>query len=344
MLRFLRLLVTGCLLGCAPLPPAIDPAATSPSKQLNLVTSDWRPYTGDASDARVALDLVEKALSGAGYDPQFEVFPVFKDAEAKLHTAQTDGSPALWKSEEREAFLSYSLPYLHNRLVLVGRTDADVSAKSLIELAGKKVGVVSHYAYGSAVTEATETTFVQHDSSVDNLRALLDEKVDYVLVDELLIRNLMDHQPDEVARHVVVGKEVMVHRTLHLAIRKDHPDVSAIIKAFDERIRAMIADGSYHTALSLRWIRADVDGDGTEELVLGKGLSAGEEPPEWAYRAYGPTEAGAPPEGEDQKRVEFLVEGQTYEQWKDIPQEYRVPTDPHGEDVSGAGTLLRFKF
>ena len=48
----------------------------------------------------------------------------------------------------------FSAPYLENRLVLVGRYGADVSAKSLTDLKGRRVAIVEGYAYGDAVEQS----------------------------------------------------------------------------------------------------------------------------------------------------------------------------------------------
>lgn len=272
-----------------------------------------------------------------GYEAGFEVFDVFADAEAKLHARNCDGSPALWRSNEREAYLLYSDPYLQNRLVLVGRADADVTASSLAALPGRKVGIVAKYAYGDEVLGAANVTFVQQPTEADNLRSLLNGEVDYVLIDELVIHNLIERQPIEAAQKIAVGTEAMVERTLHLAVRRDRPDSARIIERFNEAIQAMLADGTYHTTFGVRWIRADVDGDGDEEISL-NGTEAGEKPPEWVYR---PVSSKTP--GEPQKRVEFFVNGKAYESWEDIPRYMSVPQTVQ-TPAPNAVSLIEFRF
>ena len=50
---------------------------------------------------------------------------------------QFDGSAAAWKDAERERVLIFSQPYLENRLILVGRRGADVSATTLARPQGQ---------------------------------------------------------------------------------------------------------------------------------------------------------------------------------------------------------------
>ena len=55
-----------------------------------------------------------------------------------------------------------------------------------------------------------------------------------------------------------------------------------ILKQFDEQIEQMISDGSFNDILELNWVRADIDGDGQMELVLGSNM-AGTSAPQNIY-------------------------------------------------------------
>ena len=59
-----------------------------------------------------------------------------------------DGTAVGWRDSQREQALLFSDPYLENRLVLVGRSGSDVSARTFADLKGKKLALVNGYAYG----------------------------------------------------------------------------------------------------------------------------------------------------------------------------------------------------
>src|SRR5580765_7023094 len=114
---------------------------------LRLVSTAWSPFTNVSGQPRFALDLVEAALKRIGAASATSIVEPAKFTAALL-SPTFDGSAAVWHSPEREQALLFSKPYLENRLVLVGRLGADVSAASLSALRGKRIALVEGYAYG----------------------------------------------------------------------------------------------------------------------------------------------------------------------------------------------------
>ncbi|HKO48535.1 MAG TPA: transporter substrate-binding domain-containing protein, partial [Polyangiaceae bacterium] len=283
----LTLVVTAGCGGSAPAPAA--PAARTTT--LRLASTKWLPFTGAEGEPRVALSVTESALQRAGYD-SITVFVPDGQLTPKIEHGEYDGSAALWRSAEREQYLLYSKAYLENRLVLVARKGSDVSARSLAELKGKKVALVDGYAYGEAVDSAADTRFVRGASSRDNVQALLAGKVDYVLLDDLVVAYLFEQHEKEASGRLEVGTRPLVTRTLHFVLRKDLPDAQRIIDRFNDAIASMVGDGSYNKALQLAWIRADVDGDGHDELIP-QGNQLGAAPPQRSYALFSPSTVAA---------------------------------------------------
>ena len=95
---------------------------------LTLVSTAWSPFTNEPGQPRFALDLVEAALGRFGVNAKTTIVSAAEFTPSLLG-GRFDGSAAAWKDPERERALIFSQPYLENRLVLVGRHGADVSAK-----------------------------------------------------------------------------------------------------------------------------------------------------------------------------------------------------------------------
>lgn len=312
-------------------------SADSPPPLLRLVSDYWPPFTAEQGRARVAIELVQRALTRAGHPSSSTILSSgFAQVIERIVSGEFDGSAALWKTSEREEFLRFSLPYLENRLVLVGREGSPVEIRSMFELAGKRVATVSAYAYGEVLSTTTGPEFVLGKSDEANLRKLLAGEVDYVLADELLIHHVFKHQTEEAERVLEVGRFPLVSRKLHFAVRKDLPGSKEIVQRFDKEIRAMMADGSYHRALDVDWIWADLDGDGVSELVL-RGTQAGVTAPSKSYDVlsidgYSPEEVPS----------HYVVEGVVYKDWEGIPDRYKVEIDRTREPVNPTITLFRF--
>jgi len=305
--------------------------------ELRLGSDVWPPFTDAPGKPRVAIELVQTALEHAGIDVRTLVRSDFTDVIGEIRAGELDGSAALWRSPERETFLLYSRPYLENRLVLVGRKGSDTTAESLSALQGKRVAIVASYAYGEAVEGASGPVFVKGPSDGDNLQSLLRGDVDYALADELVVFHLFRRSPEKAQRLLQVGTAPLVTRSLHFAVRRDLPQADEIVKKFDAEIGKMIADGSYNRVLQLDWIRADVDGDGQSELVL-NGAAAGVTPPQSSYQVFALDEA-KPKVG---FKLRYLVNGQPYEDWEDVPPEYKVPLKNRPDPARPGIVLFEF--
>jgi hypothetical protein len=158
---------------------------------------------------------------------------------------------------------------LHNQLVLVGLKGADVSATSMSDLDGKRVALVEGYAYGEEVEKAEGVVLTKGKNDQANLLLLLEKKVDYILVDGLLVAYLRSYQAKDADKHLELGTTPLVTKALHFAIQKNIEDAQELMKKFNESIAEMQVDGTYHRILKLNWIQADVDGDGVLEMIPG---------------------------------------------------------------------------
>lgn len=156
---------------------------------------------------------------------------------------------------------------------------------------------------------------VYSTSDQDNLEKLFSDKIDYMLVDALLIQYLLKYELNDVSALLEFAKTSLIVKPLHLAIRKDIPNAEKIIEQFDEKIKEMIAHGVYNELLDLDWIRADIDGDGILEIIS-NGSELGSVTPDLAYNVHA-SESGSP--------THFYINNKYYESWDDVPDEYKVP-------------------
>ena len=316
-------------------------AGVSGQTRLRLVSTAWPPFTNAPGQTRFASDLVDEALKRIGFTAQTVIVEDAKFTTTLL-SREYDGSAAAWKDAERERALLFSNAYLENRLLLIGRKGSDVSAKSLNALSGKRVVLVGGYSYGDAVSAKTGPAFIRSLSEEDSLTQLLAGKADYTLMDELVVNNILDNYSEQARTRLAIGTTPLITRTLHLAIRKERVDAASIIKRFNEELRKMIIDHTYHRLLHVAWITADVDGDGKAELIAASD-KAGTAPPSSSYDLFkGIGAATSPATAPIQVTPRFYVGGNIYETWASVPNQYKVE-DPSWHDPSRS-TASIFKF
>lgn len=305
--------------------------------QLRLVSTAWSPFTNVAGQPRFALDLVETALRRVNITATTTIVEAAQFTPALL-TGPYDGSAAAWRDTEREAALLFSQPYLENRLILVGRKGADVAATALTALSGKQIAIVGGYSYGDI--DKTGPVFVRSQGEEDSLTQLLQSKVDYALMDELVVQYIVNNYPKEAQTRLQLGTTPMVTRPLFFAVRRSRPDAESIITKFNAQLRGLIADRTYHKLLHVSWIRADVDGDGVTEFVP-LSDNAGTSAPDHAYSLSTKDNSG-PKAKMIAQSSRFYVGGTFYTDWASVPNRYKVD-DPQVPNPSRSTASL-FKF
>jgi polar amino acid transport system substrate-binding protein len=307
--------------------------------QLKLVSTAWPPFTNAPKQPRFALDLVEAALGRIGVTASTAIISA-PQYTAALVAGLFDGSAAAWKDPDRERDLLFSQPYLENRLVLVGRHGADVSAKVLPDLKGKRVAIVEGYSYGETIDTAGPV-WIRSRGDEDSLTQLMKGGVDYTLMDELVVQYIVSNYPKESGTKLEIGSTPLVTRGLYLALKRTRADAQSIIDRFNAQIRGMIADRTYHRMLHVDWILADVDGDGVPELVP-RTDQAGSSEPLRAYTLFSPPSPPPSSPSETPSKPGFYVGGNVYADWASVPENYKVSNSDKPDPRRSTGTLFKF--
>lgn len=334
--RHVRTMRAVVLLGACAAASLVISAQAAP---LKLVSTAWPPFTDAPGRPRFALDLVEAALGRVGI-PATTTIVSATQFTSSLLAGVFDGSAAVWKDAERERALVFSQPYLENRLVLVGRHGADVSAKTLADLAGKRVAVVEGYSYGAEV-ERSGPTFVRSTSEENSLVRLLAGDVEYTLMDELVVQYIVSNYPKESDARLQIGTDALITRELYFAVRRTRSDADAIVSRFNAQLRGMIADRTYHRLLHVNWIQADVDGDGVAEYVPGDDR-AGTSEPQRVYNLFSSPDALTVTTMTKPIKPGIYVGGNIYSDWASVPDSYKVSNADKPDPRRSTASIFKF--
>ena len=315
---------------------ALWPTVAAQPAPLRLVSTAWPPFTNAPPQPRFALDLVEEALGRINLTARTTIVSP-SQFTLSLLSGLFDGSGAAWKDPERERDLIFSQPYLENRLVLVGRQGADVSAKTPADLPGKRVAIVEGYSYGEAIDRAGPL-WVRSLNEQDSLTRLLKGAVDYTLMDELVVHYIVRNYPKESGAKLQIGSTPLVTRELHFAVNRARADAASIVEGFNGQIRGMIADRTYHRLLHVDWLRADVDGDGVPEYVPVNDRPGPSEP----QRIY--TLFSVPVASEPATKPGFYLGGTIYSDWASVPDTYKVRPSERPDPRRSTGSIFTFSW
>jgi polar amino acid transport system substrate-binding protein len=318
------------LLSC----PALWLTVAAQPAPLRLVSTAWPPFTNARRQPRFALDLVEDALGRIHLTARTTIVSASQFTPSLL-SGLFDGSGAAWKDPERERALLFSQPYLENRLVLVGRHGAEVSAKTLDDLHGKRIAIVEGYSYGDAIGKAGPVWVGSH-SEEDSLTQLLKGGADYTLMDELVVHYIVRNYPKESDTRLQIGSTPLVTRALYFALDRGRADAVSIIERFNAQIRLMITDRTYHRRLHVDWIRADIDGDGVPEYVPMTD-QPGPLEPQQIYTLF-----TTPETPETAAKPGFYLGGNIYSDWASVPENYKVSNSDRPDPRRSTGTVFKF--
>jgi len=340
-------LLTACGVAAVLLSSASMAQLLAQAPPLTLVSTGWTPFTNGPGQPRFALDLVEAALGRIKRTATTTIVPPAEFTTALL-SGKFDGSAAAWKDAERERVLVFSQPYLENRLVLIGRYGADVSAKTLADLKGRRVAIVEGYSYGDAV-EKSGAVFVRAASEEESLALLLKLAVDYTLMDDLVVEYIIRTYPKESATRLQIGSTPLITRELYLAIRRSRPDAESIIAGFNAQLRGMVADRTYHRLLHVDWIRADVNGDNVAEYVPASD-QVGPAEPQRVYTLLsaprGMLDTALPPlevkPTEAPTKSGFYLGGSVYTDWASVPSNYKTTNSRAPDPSRSAASIFSF--
>jgi polar amino acid transport system substrate-binding protein len=323
---------------------AMSSIVSAQAARLRLVSTAWAPFTNEPGKPRFALDLVEAAMGRIGVTASTTIVDA-NQFTTSLLGGRFDGSAAAWKDAERERLLLFSQPYLENRLILVGRRGSDVSATTLSALKGKRIALVEGYSYGAEVEKAGPV-IVASRTEEDSLTQLLSGRVDYTLMDDIVVQYILNAYEEQARAKLQVGSSPLLTRPLYLAVRRDRPDAKSIIERFNGQLRGLIADGTYHRLLHVDWIRADVDGDGVAEFVPRSERSGPQEPQRaYSFTTIPPEELNKltqpQPRGNEPR---FYFGGTVYQGWQTVPERYKAPDYTQPETVRPSGSIFSFSW
>ncbi|MEJ2130465.1 MAG: transporter substrate-binding domain-containing protein, partial [Gammaproteobacteria bacterium] len=212
---------------------AADVLASEGGQTLRMTGSRWSPYIDESRPHNgLAAELVVTGLRRAGYalDPHLEAWP---RALRGVEVGQYDVVAAIWRTPERDAELVFSEPYLMNDIVFLCRRGKVFPFESLENLAGKRIGVLTDYAYGGGFDDDPRIDKVVNNTLAQNLQLLRDGKLDLVVGDQWSIfYEITQFMPEALPEFDVLGRP-LIRRGLRMGVWRQTPDHDQIVADFN---------------------------------------------------------------------------------------------------------------
>ena len=220
--------------------------ATVMALDINVVHSgNWPPYADeDLPEQGLAIDLVTTALKRAGYSTQVKTASLKQILEGSK-TGIYDVFATPWYTMDRDQYLDFSQPYLQSSIHFIKRKDTPFEYTKFDDLEKMTVGVVENYAYEEDFNEATAIKKISTGSLTENLRMLVDRKVDLTLDDkQVLLYTINQSMPQSMAALDILAKPLAM-RGINIGVSRKNPDHAMIVARFNKAIAEMKEDGTH---------------------------------------------------------------------------------------------------
>ena len=226
----------------------------SKAETIHLMAGNWPPYLSPKmKDSGIAGRIVKESFAMKGHKVEIH-FGHWKEG---MDWAKAGRSPKggkvhgtlLWfKTPEREKYLHYSEPIIHEKHVLFHRKDKNIRFKKYSDLSRLKIGAVIGFHYGKEFEEAERRNIIRVGRTYISEFAfafLVHKKID-VFPQEMLVgyHQLKEYFPRKLQDQITHyrGKPVFEGWS-HLTLSKKHSQNKKLMADFNEGYKKLKDSG-----------------------------------------------------------------------------------------------------
>ncbi len=226
-------------------------AAVTYAETITLATGDWAPYVSDKmSGYGVTAEIITAAFKTVGIEVKYSLMP-WKRCEEEVAAGKFFATFPYAKTPERQPKFNFSQKFITSRSVFFFVSDKFNSFHwtTLADFKPYMIGGTLGYWYEADFKKAgLKTEFVSNNDS--NFLKLLTGKVDFILEDELVGKDLVKRiAPDQLSKLKTL-KPAFNTFDLHLMISKTFPGADELTKKFNEGLTKIRASGDYKKILA----------------------------------------------------------------------------------------------
>lgn len=227
-------------------------AVAHAEKPVKLLANTSPPYAdAQLEEQGLALELVTHVFSRTDYSPEIKIETWHRAMEG-VRIGVYDALATAWYSDERAEDFLFSEPYLSSKIILVKASSDPSVYRTAADLAGKRLGVRTDYAYGVDLEAIPGLTLVRENHLVQNLLSLQAGKVDLVIGDLRTMNfQLREYFGGSLGKFRVVDADLPT-RERHVAAGRNMPGHEEMIAAFNRALAETKKDGSYQAILD-KW-------------------------------------------------------------------------------------------
>jgi len=229
---------------------AVFPATLFSQTAVYLSSLDWPPYIGsDLKDNGMVAKVVEAAFARSNYRLEIEILPWESAVSDAIDGVYSGYFPEYYADYIKEDFV-FSDPFVEGPLVLMKRKGDNISYTKLSDLKNYVIGVVAGYVNTEAFDSADYLTKEEGSDDLQNIKKLLDGKLDLIVIDTNVAKYLIDQNLPGQFGKVEFLKPVLEIKSLYICFSKTDPNVNQIVKAFNSGLAIIKRDGTLKKILT----------------------------------------------------------------------------------------------
>lgn len=214
------------------------------TRNIRVIADEWPPLTGSRlSHGGFSVQLATEVLQALGYTVRIEFAP-WKRILKISKRGQYDLVSAMWKDQSRERSFVFTEGYHTNKVVFVSLSNISFQYRTTSDLAGKRVGIVSSYAYPEAFLQSPSVIW---DKSIDlnqNIKKILGNRLDVAVGTEDVMRYEARQLEGSERLYYDVTHPIEV-RSLHMGVNRKYAQHQKLVKELDEMIRSFKQSGRF---------------------------------------------------------------------------------------------------
>lgn len=211
---------------------------------MRLASLEWLPYAGNRLVHQGWSSFIaEKAASRAGFQTEIDYFPWKRAMRLGVVDPQYAGYFPAYYTNERARECHFSSPIGSSTIGLAHLKNIPLAWNRLEDLSGLQIGVVAGFSNGRAFDAMVREGSLQVDPSPSdllNLRKLVAQRVDAVVIDRLVLRYLLSSEAEfeKNRAQIAFHAKPLAELALHVCFQRS-PRGLAMQRAFDTAMQAL---------------------------------------------------------------------------------------------------------
>jgi polar amino acid transport system substrate-binding protein len=190
------------------------------------------------------LELTVEAMKKSGYETKVQFVP-WARAVNMVTNGATDGLLGCYYSDERAKVLAYSDLLAESPMSFFALEKSHIKYSTLDDLAQYSIGTIIGAAYPKNFTDAANLRTEAVSSYQQNVAKLVAGRIGLFVEKRFVVENYLSAADISSNDKIVALEPPLVVNKFYNAFSKTVPDAEAKLKAFNEGLAAIRADGTY---------------------------------------------------------------------------------------------------